>query len=118
MVVSHSAKLRTEMWEKKDEEKDTLNFNFKCLSSSTSFFSFQMNNRVNLFDIWNSLDESKKIIHQLSIQNLKAHQISLWGHTDQYEVISNTHFLTLWPLSGCWVDSPPTCFTSFNKPYT
>lgn len=51
MVVSHSAKLRTEMWEKKDEEKDTLNFNFKCLINSTSFFSFQMNNRVNLFDI-------------------------------------------------------------------
>lgn len=40
-----------------------------------------------------------------------TYQISLWGHIDEYEVISNAHLLTLWPLSGCWVDGPPTRLT-------
>lgn len=42
---------------------------------------------------------------------LLTHQISLWGHVNQYEVIADTHFLTLWPLPGWWMDNPPTSLT-------
>lgn len=37
-----------------------------------------------------------------------THQVSLWRHIHKYEVITYAHLFTLWPLSGCWVDSPPT----------
>ena len=41
----------------------------------------------------------------------KAHQVSLWRHADQNEVVTDPNLLTLGPLLGGRVDRPPTRLT-------